>query len=302
MHWSRGVAVVVLALAGAPLGAQTIDDGQMMAKHDLCAGFVYAHDRWDHYWEGTLKRENGNIGAVTTQNVTWMGTYGVASRVNVIAMMPYVWTKASQGVLHGMRGFQDVTLAVKYGLLDKRLTENSSLGAFVVGAVGAPVSDYTPDFLPLAIGSASRHSSGRLTVDLRRQGWFFRGSGAYTWRGNVTLDRPFYFTDGQAYFTNEVAVPNVVDYAATAGYAKRRLRVSGSFWQQRMQGGGDIRRQDMPFVSNRMNVSRASGLVMVSLPRVERLAVRLDAARVLSGRNVGQSTTVGAGLLYTFHF
>ena len=32
-----------------------------------------------------------------------MGTYGVTDRLNVIAMLPYVWTSASQGVLerHG---------------------------------------------------------------------------------------------------------------------------------------------------------------------------------------------------------
>ena len=104
------------------------------------------------------------------------------------------------------------------------------------------------------------------------------------------------------YFTDEVALPNVLDYAATAGYARSGLKVAGSFWQQRTQGGGDIRRQDMPFVSNRMNLSRAAGVIQYSLPPVKRLAVRVEAARVLSGRNVGQSTTLTGGLLYTFHF
>ena len=302
MHRWRAVGLVLVALSSAPLGAQTIDDGQMMGRHDLCTGFLYSHDRWDRYWEGTLKRDNGNIGAVTTTMVTWAGTYGITDRLNVIAMLPYVSTKASQGVLHGMHGVQDVTLAVKYRVVERRLSEHSAIRAFAVGSVGAPVSDYTPDFLPLSIGSASRRSSGRLTADLARGGFFLQGTGAYTWRANVRLDRPFYFTNGQAYFTDEVALPNVLDYAATAGYARSGLKVSGSFWQQRTQGGGDIRRQDMPFVSNRMNLSRAAGVIQYSLPPVKRLAVRVEAARVLSGRNVGQSTTLTGGLLYTFHF
>ena len=53
--------VLLGAVVRAP-SRQTIDDGVMMAKRDLCTGFVYQHDGWDQYWEGTLKRGNGNIG------------------------------------------------------------------------------------------------------------------------------------------------------------------------------------------------------------------------------------------------
>ena len=43
-------------LACARLGAQTIEDGVMMPATALCTGFIYTHDSWDRYWEGTLKR------------------------------------------------------------------------------------------------------------------------------------------------------------------------------------------------------------------------------------------------------
>ena len=52
-------------------------------------------------------------------------------------------------------------------------------------------------------------------------------------------------------------MPDVFDYTVSAGYLKRRLHVPISFSQQITLGGGDIRRQDMPFVSNRMNFSQA---------------------------------------------
>ena len=58
----------------------------------------------------------------------------------------------------------------------------------------------------------------------------------------------------------------------------------------------------MPFVSNRMNASRLDAVGPVLPARVEDLGVRLAATRTLSGRNVGQSTTLAAGLLYVFHF
>ena len=41
-----------------------------------------------------------------------------------------------------------------------------------------------------------------------------------------------------------------------------------SFAQQRTQGGGDIRRQDMPFVSNRMDFSKLGGMVMYPIPKL----------------------------------
>src|SRR5262245_2583601 len=107
------VAAALVVLAG-PLHAQTIDDGLMLAKRELLTGNVFTLDAWDTYWEGTLKRQNGNIGEITTRTNVWYANYGVSDRFNVIGFVPYVWTGASQGVLHGSQGFQDLALAAKY--------------------------------------------------------------------------------------------------------------------------------------------------------------------------------------------
>jgi hypothetical protein len=301
---TRGLlAFLLLALSSASLGAQTIDDSLMMPRNNFCTGFMYQHDSWDRYWEGSLKRGNGNIGQITTQNVSWMGNYGITNRLNVIAMLPYVWTNASQGVLLGMKGVQDLTVAVKYNVLDTAFTSRGSLRTFVAASAGAPIGDYTPDFLPLSIGSASRSLSGRMTLIFQaRPGWFVRGTGAYTWRGNVKLDRPAYYTNGQLFFSDRVAMPDVFDYTASAGYLDHRLHAPVFFTQQYTRGGGDIRRQDMPFVSNRANFSKVGALVQYWFPRSRALSVRLEANHTLTGRNVGQSTTLTAGLLYIFRF
>jgi hypothetical protein len=292
-----------LAVCPGPLRAQTIDDGLMMSKRSLCTGFLYTHDRWDQYWEGTLKRGNGNIGTISTQAVTWAGNYGITDRLNVIAMVPYVWTSASQGVLKGMSGFQDVTVAAKYNLLETALTSRGSLRAIVVASAGAPLTDYTPDFQPLSIGLASKRLSGRFTLNFQtKQGWYLNGSAAYTWRDNVTLDRSAYYTDGQLYLSNEVAMPDVFDYTVTAGYLKNGFQIPISFSQQSTLGGGDIRRQDMPFASNRMNSSKVDAQVVYFLPKAKNLSVRAMGTYTVSGRNVGQATTLTAGLLYVFHF
>jgi len=286
--------LLLVTLSAAPLGAQTIDDGLLMPRRTLGTGVVYAHDSWSQYWEGTLKRDNANIGTLTTQSVTWMAGYGVTDRLSVIAMLPYVRTSASQGPLHGMDGVQDITLAIKYQLLATPLTDRGTLRAMVVAVAGIPASNYVPDFLPLSIGLASRQFSGRLTLNFQaHQGWFLNGSAAHTWRTKVTLDRPAYYTNGQLYLSNEVAMPDVFDYTVTAGYERGRLCVPISLSQQRTLGGGDIRRQDMPFVSNRMDFVKVGGLVMYR-------GVRLGMSRVVNGRNVGQATTFTGGFLYAF--
>jgi len=271
-----------------------------MPKRTLSLGVLYAHDSWDQYWEGTLKRTNGNIGTLTTQSITWMGGYAVTDKLGLMAALPYIQTHASQGVLHDLSGFQDLTLAAKYRLLN---TGPGRYGAFstLIGVRGAsPTSNYTPDFYPLSIGTAGRRASGHLILNFQsNSAWFANASAAYMWCSNVRLNRNSYYTNGQLYLTNEVVMPNVLDYTLTAGISRGNWRIPVSLVQQRTLGGGDIRRQDMPFVSNRMDFVRLGGDVMYALPGS--LSVNLGAAYVLSGRNVGQSTTFTSGLFYALH-
>src|SRR5688572_5352367 len=294
-------AAMLLLLSISPAAAQSIDDGLMMPKGTLSLGVLYAHDSWDEYWEGPLKRTNGNIGTLSAQSVTGMVGYGLADRLSVMASLPYVKTHASQGVLHDESGFQDITIAAKLRLAGARSETRGALGLFVVGTGAVPVSDYTPDFYPLSIGTGGGRASVRVTVSYKSPSlWFVNASSAYTFCSNVKLNRSSYYTDGRLYLTNEVAMPNVIDYTLTTGLDRGRLRIPVSLVQQRTLGGGDIRRQDMPFVSNRMNFTRVDGSVMYALPG--NFSARLGAARVIGGRNVGQSTTFTTGVSYAHQF
>jgi len=298
---TRKLQLLTLVVVGASsAGAQTSDDELMIPKRTLAAGLFYAHDSWDQYWEGTLKRTNGNIGTLTTQSTTLIGAYGVTERLGLIASLPYIRTHASQGVLHDLGGFQDLNLTAKFRLLGTGPTRHGALNAFVAARAAVPVGDYTPDFYPLSIGTAGRRASGHLTLDYQSNSvWFANASAAYMWCSNVRLNRNAYYTNGQLYLTNEVVMPNVLDYTLSAGFNRGNWRIPFSLVQQRTLGGGDIRRQDVPFVSNRMNFVRLGGGVMYGLPK--NFAVQLGAAHVLSGRNVGQSTTFTSGLMYALH-
>jgi len=298
----KKIYLLLAALAPTLVYSQTLTDGLMMSKQNLCTGLLYTHDQWTDYWEGELKRENGNIGKITTQSIMWVGNYGITDKINVIAMLPYVKTEASQGTLKGMKGIQDLSLGVKYNFFVKEF-EHSKFKTFAGLNFSMPVTDYTPDFLPLSIGMASKNISYRATTYFRlEQGWFVNASAAYTWRSNVTIDRPAYYTGDELSLTNEVKMPNVFDVFVSMGYNKGGLQAEVNYMQQNTLGGADIRRQDMPFVSNRMNFSKVGVLAMYYLPKPKNLAVRASYSYTVAGRNVGQSTTLMAGALYTLRF
>jgi len=306
MHsrFSRGLCTFASFVGlAAPLGAQTIDDGIMLSQKQVLTGNFYSYDTWDEYWEGARKRTNGNIGTITTEVNTITANYGVFDRFNVIGMVPYVWTRASQGVLHGIDGFQDLTLAAKWNALEKPMTSYGTLRTIFVVAAGIPMTDYNTELLPLSIGLGTARVSWRGTVHYQATpGWFLTGSTAYTTRSKVQLDRPYFYTNDEFVMSDRVDMPNIFDYAGSAGFMKSNgFMTSVTFSQMRTLGGGDIRRQDMPFVSNRMNAFRAGGMVMYPIPKLESLAVNFALAHTFSGRNVGEATTITTGLQYTFN-
>ena len=241
----------------------------MLSKGQLFTGGLYARESWDEYWEGSLKRDNDNIGTVTTQVNTWYANYAITNRLNVIGAVPYVWTRASQGVLHGIDGFQDLTLAAKFNAFERPSANVRTVRAIGVLSVSIPLTNYNPELPPLSIGSGSTRVSPRGTLNYQSgHGLYLDGSAAYTWRMPVTLDRPYFYTDDEFVMSDKVDMPDVFDYVVSGGYAKNGLMAVATFSQQRTTGGGDIRRQDMPFVSNRMNFSKVGGMGMYPIPKL----------------------------------
>lgn len=176
--------LALFASLAVPLQAQTIDDGIMLRQHELLTGNFYSHDSWDEYWEGALKRANGNIGTITTETNVLAVNYGLFDRFNVIGNVPYVWTNASQGVLHGIQGFQDLSLAGKW-TAHETPAGDGVLRTILVVAAGIPLTNYNPELLP-SIGMGSTRVSWRGTVNYQTNpGWYVNGTTAYTVRSHV---------------------------------------------------------------------------------------------------------------------
>lgn len=275
----------------------------MLTRQKYCTGFFFTYDSWDNYWEGTKQRTNGNLGTVITRTVYYTGNYGLTNRINVIGSVPYVYTNATGGVLHGQAGFQDLSLAVKVKALSVPIGNFGAVRLMGVLSGSVPMTNYTPDLQPLSIGLHTKQLEGRAIVNvLGRRGLYVNTTAAYNLRGNVTLDRSSYYTNGQLYLSNQVAMPNQFLYGVSAGYRKNDMTIVGNFSVQQTRGGGDIRIQDVPFVSNRFNYSKAGFTITYPIPRVRDLGYWFIYNNTFNGRNVGQASTFTTGFLYTFDF
>ncbi|PWK29180.1 outer membrane putative beta-barrel porin/alpha-amylase [Arcicella aurantiaca] len=271
--------------------AQMMNDGIFMAKGSLCGGITYTNDSWKNYWEGSLYRENKNMGTVTTQSVALMGNYGISDKLNVLFSLPYITTKPSAGVLHGMSGVQDLTLAVKY-----RLVQAGNLS--VIGSVGGsiPTNNYVADFMPFSIGNQSKtvFARGILYYTLPAN-LALTVNGVYTSRANVRVDREMYYSD-KGYFTNEMIMPDVVNFGAKLGHYSYRWQLEGTYDQQVTGGSIDIRRNDMPGLCNKFDYTRVGFIASYRVPALKDLQIMITGGKILSGRNVGESTTFSIGL------
>ncbi|MBC7904616.1 MAG: hypothetical protein H7Y27_14425 [Gemmatimonadaceae bacterium] len=278
--------------------AQTDIDGIMMTKNNFCVGPVYSYSSWKNYWEGTLKRDNENLGTVSTQQFAVMGNYGISDKLNVLFNVPYVKTKATDGTLHGLKGFQDLSLFVKYMPVEKKIGK-SDISLYAIGGVSTPLTNYTPDFLPMSIGLASTNVMLRAMADYQRGKFFTTISGTYIWRSNVKIDRDSYY-DTELHLSNEVEMPNVATFNFRAGYRSQSLIAEAVVNNMTTLGGFDITKNNMPFPSNKMNATMVGvnfKYVVIAFPE---LSVIAGANTTVAGRNVGQSTGFYGGLFYVF--
>jgi len=298
---TRNVVTIGLSLmASLAVVAQTDLDAIMMNKKQFCQGLTYDYSSWDHYWEGTFKRDNQNLGTVSTQSIMYMGTYGITNNLNVMASVPYVWTKATEGTLTGTKGIQDLAINVKWKAYTTSFGKNH-FSFFAVGGFSTPLSHYVIDYLPLSIGLGSTNLTARGMVDYRTGKFTATGSASYIWRSNVKIDRNAYF-DTQLHLTNEVQMPNASFYQLRAGYRGKYLIAEALLSNWTTHGGFDIRKNDMPFPSNRMNATMVGAYAKYTFKKFTELSLIGSANYTVAGRNVGQSRAFSVGVFYAFYF
>jgi hypothetical protein len=287
--------------ATLPATAQTPTDGLMMSPGKVCTVAMYTHDSWDQYWEGPLRRRNPNIGTVTTQSLHLMAAAGLGSRLNLIVDLPYVWTGVSGGTLRGMRGVQDLTLALK-GKAYSGKVYGGKLSAFAVAGFSTPLSNYVKDYLPASIGFGATTGSLRGTLHYKTDlGLFLTANAGYTRRSNIRIDREAYFTDRMVY-SSEVFMPDVADGSVRLGYLNKFVQAETILSRFTTLSGFDITRNNMPFPSNLMQATRVGVNVVLRPVFMKAFSLNAGATYTTHGRNVGQATGYYGALQYVFNW
>lgn len=277
--------------------AQTPNDALMMPKQQLCVLGQYTHSSWDQYWQGETKRSNANIGTFTNQSALLMGAYGITDRLNALIGLPYIWT-GSDSYLQGEHNIQDLSVFLKYQLWNKTAL-GGQFKILITGGASTPVSHYVADFLPFSIGIQSKTASLRGILNYTaNMGLYVTAQSGHTWRANADIDRDAYLFDNKLYYGSTVPVPNVFDGSLRLGYIRNRIQTE--FWMEHSTGlsGDDIRYNDAPFPSNKMQWTAVGWFGKYFL--TERFALQVSYSQVLNGRNVGQSTTLAGGATYIF--
>ncbi|MBC8033674.1 MAG: transporter [Chitinophagaceae bacterium] len=240
------------------------------------------------------------MGSVSMRTANFMGNYGFSKKLNIIASLPFVRTKASAGTLGGQKGLQDFSLWLKWRAL-KIKTGRAVLSFYALGGLSFPVSDYTADFMPLSIGNESTNVSVRIMTDYLSGKFFITGSGTYVYRDNIKIDRSSYYTT-HMHLTNEVEMPNAASFNLRTGYRSKWLILEAVVNNWTTLGGFDITRNNMPFPSNRMNATTLGAGFKYTFRALSTLSVIGGASTTVSGRNVGQSKGLYAGIFYNIRF
>ncbi|HLN53632.1 MAG TPA: hypothetical protein VK212_07980 [Lentimicrobium sp.] len=279
--------------------AQTESDGIRMSKGAFCGGLTYTYSSWSNYWEGTFRRDNDNIGRVTTSAFSIMGAWGLLDHLNVVFSLPYIATHSSAGTLMGQHGIQDFSLFLKW-LAYMRPGDISNFQIYGVMGGSTPLNSYAADFMPMSIGLKSSSVNARLIGDYQVRHFFITASGNFIYRFNIRIDRTAYFTDRMIY-SNEVFMPNVFSSELGTGFRNGDLIFEGVIDTWNTLGGFDIRKNDMPFPSNRMNMIRTGVNLKIPVEKIGGLSFVANSFYTIRGRNVGQALSGTLGVFYIFN-
>jgi hypothetical protein len=291
------------ASAGA-LFAQTPSDAMMMEKRESCFALIYENAAFDQYWEGTSLRKNETIATVSRRTVMPMIAIGVMDKLNFYIGVPHVRTESSEpngGKFQGAKGFQDLTLALKYQFLNVELV-SAKLSVFGAAGYATPITNYLSDYRPYSIGNGTNEWSLRGIAEYKLDmGFYARIAGAHLFRGQTKAERDYYYNNG-SYYTPWMDVPSAWEYNAVAGIwlLDNALKFEANFYALKSTSGDDIRKYNAAQPTNKVQFDQLGVSAQYFVKSVKGFGVLAYYSHVLNGRNIPKSTAIGAGLTYQF--
>ena len=260
----------------------------MKGKGNLVTALGYSYESYDTYYVGENSTKNPNLGTITTKSIGLFLAGGVTDYLDVIASVPYISAKASQGFMSDQNDVQDISLFVKGRFLNRTFENNSNLSLSAAGGISTPLSDYIADS-PVSIGSQSTQFDGRLIAQYRTsKGIFVAAQTGYIKRGNVHIDRGL-----------EVIVPDAQDYILRTGGSYKKWYADAWFQHQNSRNGTNIG-PGVPFPGNEIDFTRIGFTLYRSIPKFENFGIAIGGGFTLSGKNIGRSDRFSASLVYNF--
>lgn len=290
-----GLAIINLSYAQTPM------DGLMMPKGKICIAVIYEDANWDHYWERTSLRTNGNIGNFNRKMLIPMIVGGITDKINVIVSLPYVKTTATGGQMTGVEGIQDFGLSLKAQLIDKALGQGK-LMIFSNLSFSTPASDYLSDYMPFSLGFGADELGIRGIGQYElEKGPYVRGSAAYLHRGTTEAERDYYYQEG-SFYTATMDVPDAINAQVALGswLLDKKLRVEATLTLLRSASGDDIRTYNAPQPTNKVDFDQVGVFAQYYFKKDGGLGVLAYYNHMFSGRNMGQFSGFGLGMTYQF--
>lgn len=284
-----------LLISSQSIRAQGLIDGFMRGQRKASLALIGSQATYDTYYINTTETRNPNLGTVTTQAVTLVGSYGLGYDLDLIVAAPYVRTEASAGYTPKQEGFQDLSAALRWEAYDYKIGKTRLSWLFAVG-YSMPLQNYVNDAL-VAIGRGSKDLDGRTMLHYKAGSFFITGQYGYIRRGQVSLDHPVSTYDPSQLNPNsgtKVNVPDVTELIVRTGIKTKPFYVDAWFQQQTPHSEGTNIGPGIPFPTNAVGFTRVGATAYLRL--VGKLGLTAGYSATLNGRNIGKSTRVDAGL------
>lgn len=271
-------------------------DGFMKGQRKASLAVIASQESFDTYYINKTETRNPNLGTVTTQALTLIGTYGLGYDLDLIVSAPYVRTEASAGYFPKQEGLQDVSASLRWEAFDYKIGK-TRLSWLFAGGYSIPMQNYVNDAL-VRIGYGSKNWDGRTMLHYKAGPFFVTGQYGYIRRGQVTLDHVVNTYDPTQLNPNsgmKVNVPDVTELVVRTGIVTKQF--SADVWgqQQTPRTEGTNIGPGVPFPTNGIGFTKVGATVWLRL--VGKLGLSIGGSTTLDGRNTGKTTRVNGGLV-----
>lgn len=292
-------------LCGA-LQAQTPSDAVMMKQFEACFALMYDQGSWDHYWEGSYLRTNGNVGTFSRRMIMPMIAIGLHDRINLIVSAPHIRTESKEGsggYLRGASGMQDLGLSLKGEVFEQAI--GTSKVSFLANlGYATPMTNYLSDYLPYSLGFGTTELSLRGIGSFKMHNGLYAIAGlAHLWRGQTRIERDYYYNNG-SYYTDLMDVPNAWNFNVAAGITlfDNSWKLEANYISMKCTSGDDIRKYNAGQPTNKVEAGQVGFMSQYYFKNIKGLGVLAYYSKIISGRNMGQFSNLGLGITYQFRF